>query len=65
MARAIIAVDTCTTSWSTEGSSWRRSRVRELTRRFGREAEFEEYVELLRLEYKRKRNFIKLLDGMG
>jgi uncharacterized Zn finger protein len=40
-------------------------RVRELTRRLGREAEFEEYVELLRLEYKRKRNFIKLLDGMG
>jgi hypothetical protein len=31
----------------------------------GREAEFEEYVELLRLQYKRKRNFIKLLDGMG
>ena len=40
-------------------------RVRELTRRLGREAEFEEYVELLRLEYTRKRNFIKLLDGMG
>jgi len=40
-------------------------RVRELTRRLGREPEFEEYVELLRLEYKRKRNFIKLLDGMG
>jgi hypothetical protein len=30
----------------------------------GREAEFEEYVELLRLEYKRKRNFMKLLEGM-
>ncbi len=40
-------------------------RVRELTRRLGREADFEEYVELLRLEYKRKRNFMKLLDGMG
>jgi uncharacterized Zn finger protein len=39
--------------------------VRELTRRLGREAEFEEYVELLRLEYKSMRNFIKLLDGMG
>ena len=39
--------------------------VRELTRRLGREAEFEEYVELLRQEYKSKRNFIKLLDGMG
>jgi len=40
-------------------------RVRELTRRLGRQADFEEFVELLRLEYKRKRNFIKLLDGMG
>jgi uncharacterized Zn finger protein len=40
-------------------------RMRELTRQLGREAEFEEYVELLRLQYKRKRNFIKLLDGMG
>jgi hypothetical protein len=28
------------------------------------EAEFEDYVELLRLEYKRRRNFIKLLDGI-
>jgi len=28
------------------------------------QAEFEEYVELLRLEYRRKRNFMKLLDGM-
>jgi hypothetical protein len=34
-------------------------------RRLGREAEFEKYVELLHLEYKRKRNFMKLLDGMG
>jgi hypothetical protein len=33
-------------------------------RRLGREREFDEYVELLRLEYKRKRNFMKLLDGM-
>jgi uncharacterized Zn finger protein len=40
-------------------------RVRDHTRQLGREAEFEEYVELLRLEYRRKRNFIKLLDGMG
>ena len=40
-------------------------RVRELMCRLGREAEFEEYLELLRLEYKRKRNFIKLLDVMG
>ena len=33
--------------------------------RLGRQAEFDEYVELLRQEYKRKRNFMKLLDGMG
>ena len=39
-------------------------RVREILNRLGRHAEFEEYVELLRLEYKRKRNFMKLLDGM-
>jgi len=32
-------------------------------RRLGHEQEFEEYVELLRLEYKRKRNFIKILDN--
>jgi hypothetical protein len=32
--------------------------------RLGRQAEFEEYVELIRLEYKRKWNFIKLLDGI-
>jgi len=29
------------------------------------QAEFDDYVELLRLEYRRKRNFMKLLDGMG
>lgn len=39
-------------------------KVRTLMRRLGRGAEFDEYVELLRLEYKRKRNFVKLLDGM-
>jgi uncharacterized Zn finger protein len=39
-------------------------KVRTLMCHLGREAEFEEYVELLRLEYKRKRNFMKLLDGM-
>jgi hypothetical protein len=33
-------------------------------RGLGREQEFEEYVELLREEYKRKRNFMKLLGGM-
>jgi hypothetical protein len=27
-----------------------------------RQAEFEEYIELLRAEYKRKRNFMKLLE---
>ena len=39
-------------------------KTRSLMRRLGREQEFEEYVELLREEYKRKRNFMKLLDGM-
>ena len=39
-------------------------RVREILDRLGRDAEFEEYVNLLRLEYKRKRNFMKLLDEM-
>jgi uncharacterized Zn finger protein len=39
-------------------------RVRELMHRQGRQDEFKEYVELIRLEYKRKRNFMKLLDGM-
>ena len=39
-------------------------KTRELTRQLDRKREFDEYVELLRLEYKRKRNFIKLLDGM-
>ena len=39
-------------------------RSRELTKRLGREPEFAEYLEILRLEYKRKRNFVKLLDGM-
>ncbi|MDQ3658746.1 MAG: hypothetical protein M3338_03610, partial [Actinomycetota bacterium] len=39
-------------------------KTRELMRRLDLEAEYDEYVELLRLEYKRKRNFIKLLDGI-
>lgn len=39
-------------------------KTRDIMRRLDREAEFDEYVELLRAEYKRKRNFIKLLDGM-
>jgi uncharacterized Zn finger protein len=37
---------------------------RELMKRLGREAEFAEYLEMIRLEYKRKRNFMKLLDEM-
>lgn len=39
-------------------------KVRTLMQRLGREQEFDEYLELLRAEYKRKRNFMKLLDGM-
>jgi uncharacterized Zn finger protein len=39
-------------------------KVRALMQRLGREQEFDEYLELLRMEYKRKRNFMKLLDGM-
>jgi uncharacterized Zn finger protein len=37
-------------------------RVRDLMQRLDREAEFEEYLMLLRAEYKRKRNFMKLLE---
>jgi uncharacterized Zn finger protein len=37
-------------------------RVRDLMKRLDRQAEFEEYIELLRAEYKRKRNFMKLLE---
>jgi uncharacterized Zn finger protein len=53
----------------TNNKAYRRAyelllKVRTLMRRLGRQAEFDEYVELLRLEYKRKRNFMKLLDGM-
>jgi len=39
-------------------------KVRTLMRRLDRQAELGEYVDLLRLEHKRKRNFMKLLDGM-
>jgi hypothetical protein len=39
-------------------------KVRGLMQRLDREAEFEEYIELLCAEYKRKRNFIKLLEQM-
>ncbi len=40
-------------------------KTRALMRELGREQEFEEYVELLREEYKRKRNFMKLLEQLG
>jgi hypothetical protein len=39
-------------------------KTRELMRRLGRDEDFDEYVELLHLEYEHKRNFIKLLDDM-
>jgi hypothetical protein len=37
-------------------------KICELVGRLDRATEFEDYVEALRVEYKRKRNFIKLLD---
>jgi uncharacterized Zn finger protein len=37
-------------------------KIRELMCRMDRVTEFEDYVNALRVEYKRKRNFIKLLD---
>jgi hypothetical protein len=37
---------------------------RELMTRLGREQESAEYLEIIRLEYKRKRNFMKLLEGL-
>jgi uncharacterized Zn finger protein len=39
-------------------------KIRELMVRMGSELEFEDYFAALRVEYKRKRNFIKLLDGI-
>lgn len=39
-------------------------KVRGLMQRLDREAEFEEYVQMLRTQYKRKRNFMKLLKAM-
>jgi uncharacterized Zn finger protein len=39
-------------------------KVRGLMQRLDREAEFEEYVRVLRTRYKRKRNFMKLLKGL-
>jgi uncharacterized Zn finger protein len=40
------------------------SKIRQLMARLGREPEFEDYLIALRVEYKRKRNFIKLLEGI-
>jgi uncharacterized Zn finger protein len=37
-------------------------RIRELMSRMDQAAEFRDYLAGLRVEYKRKRNFIKLLD---
>ena len=37
-------------------------KIRELMGRLDRVTEFEDYLGALRVEYKRKRNFIKLLD---
>ncbi len=40
------------------------SKIRELMFRLESETEFEDYLATLRVEYKRKRNFIKLIDGI-
>jgi uncharacterized Zn finger protein len=37
-------------------------KIRELMARFGRDAKFDDYLVALRVEYKRKRNLMKLLD---
>ena len=39
-------------------------KMRKLVSRLDREHEFDDYLAALRVEYKRKRNFIKLLDAM-
>jgi uncharacterized Zn finger protein len=39
-------------------------KIRELMARLDRVTEFEDYLGVLRVEYKRKRNFIKLLDAI-
>ena len=38
-------------------------KIRELMGRLDRVTEFDDYLAALRVEYKRKRNFIKLLEG--
>ncbi|PYS48149.1 MAG: hypothetical protein DMF68_14020, partial [Acidobacteria bacterium] len=40
------------------------SKIRKLFARLGRETEFDDYLVALRVEFKRKRNFIKLLDAI-
>lgn len=40
-------------------------KVRKRLRRLGREMEFAAYLAALRIEYKRKRNFIKQLDALA
>jgi len=39
-------------------------KIRKLLDRLGRETEFDDYLVALRVEFKRKRNFIKLLDAI-
>jgi uncharacterized Zn finger protein len=39
-------------------------KIRKTLDRLGREAEFDDYLVALRVEFKRKRNFIKLLDAI-
>ena len=39
-------------------------KIRGLMARLGRETEFEDYLAALRVEYKRKRNFIKVLQNL-
>jgi len=39
-------------------------KIRELMARLDRVTEFDDYLAALRVEYKRKRNFIKLLDAI-
>jgi uncharacterized Zn finger protein len=40
------------------------SRIRKLLAQLGRKTEFDDYLVALRVEFKRKRNFIKLLDAI-
>ena len=42
----------------------RSCKVRTLMVRLGRAAELDDYFVAIRVEYKRKRNFIKLLDAI-